>query len=157
MNLKDLTPEQVQRYFEARLPGQTFAPSGKNLMARCPFHEDRKASLSLNFPMGVWNCHAGCGAGGLRDFEKKISNCDNHTAVANIAEILGLRFSGLLAWWLWRGIYLAKLPGFPKKVRVALDWALDLFFSKNIVQLPTMRATSVSDTEASSSTQKETP
>ena len=35
-----------------------------------------------------------------------------------VAEILGMRFSGLLAWWLWRGIYLAKLPGFPKKVRV---------------------------------------
>jgi NADH dehydrogenase len=58
-----------------------------------------------------------------------------------------MRFSGLLAWWLWRGIYLAKLPGFPKKVRVAVDWVLDLFFSKNIVQLPTLPSTSVSSAE----------
>jgi NADH dehydrogenase len=61
-----------------------------------------------------------------------------------VAEILGMRFSGLIAWWLWRGIYLSKLPGFQKKVRVALDWILDLFFSKDIVQLPTLRASTVS-------------
>jgi hypothetical protein len=90
MRINDLTPEQVQKYFEARLPGQAFTPSGKDLMARCPFHEDSKASLSLNFCMGVWNCHAGCGAGGLCDFEKKLSGCDDQTAVANIAEIVGL-------------------------------------------------------------------
>src|SRR5262249_13915476 len=32
----------------------------------------------------------------------------HHTACA---EIKGLRFSGLFAWFLWRGIYVAKLPG----------------------------------------------
>ena len=31
---------------------------------------------------------------------------------------------------------MSKLPGLEKKVRVAIDWTLDLFFSKNIVQLP---------------------
>ena len=36
------------------------------------------------------------------------------------AEIMGRRFSGLLAWLLWRGIYLSKLPGLEKKVRVSL-------------------------------------
>jgi NADH dehydrogenase len=65
-----------------------------------------------------------------------------------VAEILGLRFSGLLAWWLWRGIYLAKLPGTQKKIRVALDWALDLVFSKDLVQLPTLRAPAMSEPEA---------
>ena len=49
------------------------------------------------------------------------------------AEIRGLRFSGLLAWFLWRGIYLAKLPGFEKKVRVLIDWLLDLVFPRDIV------------------------
>lgn len=67
-----------------------------------------------------------------------------------VAEILGMRFSGIIAWWLWRGIYLAKLPGFPKKVRVALDWTLDLFFSKNIVQLPMLTSPSISVTEKTS-------
>ncbi len=67
-----------------------------------------------------------------------------------VAEILGMRFSGIIAWWLWRGIYLSKLPGFPKKVRVALDWTLDLFFSKNIVQLPTLTSPTMSATEKTS-------
>ena len=49
------------------------------------------------------------------------------------AEIRGLRFSGLFAWFLWRGIYLAKLPGFEKKVRVLIDWLLDLVFPRDIV------------------------
>ena len=49
------------------------------------------------------------------------------------AEIRGLRFSGLLAWLMWRSIYLSKLPGMEKKVRVALDWAIDLFFPRDIV------------------------
>ncbi|MBI3988893.1 MAG: FAD-dependent oxidoreductase [candidate division NC10 bacterium] len=52
-----------------------------------------------------------------------------------IAEILGLKFSGFFAWWLWRTIYLFKLPGFERKVRVALDWTLDLFFPRDIVHL----------------------
>ena len=58
---------------------------------------------------------------------------------AGVAQILGMKFSGIIAWWLWRGIYLSKLPGFQKKVRVAIDWALDLVFSKDIVQIPTLR------------------
>lgn len=49
------------------------------------------------------------------------------------AEIRGFRFSGLLAWFLWRGIYLGKLPGFEKKLRVLIDWLLDLAFPRDIV------------------------
>jgi len=52
-----------------------------------------------------------------------------------VAEVCGLRFSGFLAWWLWRTVYLFKLPGFERKVRVALDWTLDLFFPRDIVLL----------------------
>jgi len=61
-----------------------------------------------------------------------------------VAQILGMKFSGIIAWWLWRCIYLSKLPGFQKKVRVAIDWMLDLIFSKDIVQLPTLRAPTMS-------------
>src|SRR5206468_2466591 len=66
-----------------------------------------------------------------------------------VAEILGVRFSGIIAWWLWRGIYLSKLPGLQKKVRVAIDWTLDLIFSKDIVQLPTLRSPTISAAEES--------
>jgi NADH dehydrogenase len=56
-----------------------------------------------------------------------------------VAQILGFRFSGFIAWCLWRAIYLSKLPRLERKVRVALDWALDLVFSKDIVQFQTFR------------------
>jgi hypothetical protein len=42
---------------------------------------------------------------------------------------------------MWRTIYLSKLPRLEKKVRVALGWSLDLFFSKDLVQLKTNDAT----------------
>ncbi len=56
-----------------------------------------------------------------------------------VAEIFGVQFSGFFAWWLWRTVYLAKLPRFEKKVRVMLDWTLDLFFSKDLVQFQSVR------------------
>jgi NADH dehydrogenase len=61
-----------------------------------------------------------------------------------VARILGKNFSGFIAWWMWRTIYLSKLPSFEKKVRVALDWTLDLIFSKDLVQFLTFRAPVVS-------------
>jgi NADH dehydrogenase len=48
-----------------------------------------------------------------------------------VASILGVNFSGFVAWWLWRTIYLCKLPRLEKKVRIALDWTLDLCFAKD--------------------------
>ncbi len=52
-----------------------------------------------------------------------------------VAEIKGLKFSGFFAWALWRCIYLGKLPGWDRKIRVAIDWFLDIFLPKDIVQL----------------------
>ncbi len=65
-----------------------------------------------------------------------------------VAQIFGLNFSGFIAWWLWRTIYLMKLPRFEKKLRVALDWTLDLVFHKDPVQFLTLRSPSVSTDEA---------
>jgi len=45
-----------------------------------------------------------------------------------------VKFSGLAAWLLWRGIYLTKLPSAERKIRVLLDWTLELFFPRDIVQ-----------------------
>jgi NADH dehydrogenase len=66
-----------------------------------------------------------------------------------VANIMGVNFSGFVAWWLWRTIYLSKLPGIEKKLRVALDWSLDLLFSKDLVQFLTVRAPSVSEIDVS--------
>jgi len=57
-----------------------------------------------------------------------------------VARIFGVNFSGFVAWWLWRTIYLSKLPRIEKKIRVAIDWTLDLFFAKDFVQFLTVRA-----------------
>ncbi|MBX3330628.1 MAG: NAD(P)/FAD-dependent oxidoreductase [Nitrospira sp.] len=56
-----------------------------------------------------------------------------------VANILGVNFSGFIAWWLWRTIYLLKLPRFEKKILVALDWTLDVLFSKDLVHFRTTR------------------
>jgi NADH dehydrogenase len=62
----------------------------------------------------------------------------HHTACAELAVPLAgnkkVRFSGLLAWLMWRGIYLSKLPGLERKVRVLIDWVIELFFPRDIVQ-----------------------
>jgi NADH dehydrogenase len=50
------------------------------------------------------------------------------------ARAKSIRFSGLLAWAMWRGIYLAKLPGLERKIRVLMDWTVELFFPRDIVQ-----------------------
>jgi NADH dehydrogenase len=57
-----------------------------------------------------------------------------------VAKVFGISFSGFLAWWLWRTVYLAKLPRLEKKIRVMLDWTLDLFFAKDLVQFEIVRS-----------------
>ncbi len=52
-----------------------------------------------------------------------------------VAEILGLKFSGLIAWFMWRSIYLSKIPGWDRKFRVAIDWFFDMFLPRDIVRL----------------------
>jgi NADH:ubiquinone reductase (H+-translocating) len=80
-----------------------------------------------------------------------LSTIGRRTAVA---EIFGVRFSGIVAWWMWRAYYLSALPGLQKKVRVALDWTLDLMFSKDLVQLPTVRSPALSKAEESAPSQR---
>jgi NADH dehydrogenase len=45
-----------------------------------------------------------------------------------------VRFSGLLAWAAWRAIYLSKLPGIERKIRVLFDWTIELYFPRDTVQ-----------------------
>jgi NADH dehydrogenase len=63
-----------------------------------------------------------------------------------VARIFGINFSGFIAWWLWRTVYLLKLPRLEKKLRVALDWTLDLFFTKDFVQYLHERSPAIDDT-----------
>jgi NADH:ubiquinone reductase (H+-translocating) len=56
-----------------------------------------------------------------------------------VAMVFGMKFSGFIAWWLWRSIYLLKLPRLAKKLRVIIAWTLDLFFGRDITQIITVR------------------
>lgn len=59
---------------------------------------------------------------------------------SGVAIILGFRFKGFLAWWLWRTYYLIRLPRLQKKLRVVIDWTIDLFFERDITQLKPFRS-----------------
>jgi len=61
------------------------------------------------------------------------------------AEVYGRHFSGILAWAMWRAIYLSKTPLLGKRVRIGLDWTLDALFGTEIVELPVARSRSVAD------------
>ncbi|NGX51202.1 MAG: Demethylphylloquinone reductase NdbB [Chlamydiae bacterium] len=57
----------------------------------------------------------------------------HHSAVA---ELFGrFKFSGILAWILWRMIYWMKLPGTGRKLKVALTWILDTMIPIEAVQI----------------------
>ena len=52
-----------------------------------------------------------------------------------VAEVMGVRLTGWIAWWLFRTVYLMKMPGLGRKLRVAADWTLDLFSGREYVEL----------------------
>jgi NADH:quinone reductase (non-electrogenic) len=62
-----------------------------------------------------------------------------------VAEILGLKISGFLAWFLWRTIYLLKLPGWGRRLKVAASWTLDLLLPPELIQLKTEATTALAE------------
>jgi NADH dehydrogenase len=52
-----------------------------------------------------------------------------------VAEIFGIRLKGLVAWMLWRGVYVTKFPGLDGQLRLIADWILDVFLPRDITQL----------------------
>ncbi len=49
-----------------------------------------------------------------------------------IGEVAKFSFSGHLAWWMWRTLYLSKLISWQKKLKVAGNWTLNLFSPRDI-------------------------
>ena len=56
-----------------------------------------------------------------------------------IAMFMGMNISGFMAWMIWRNVYLSKIATVDKKVRVMLDWMIDLFFDRDISRLKLMK------------------
>ena len=52
-----------------------------------------------------------------------------------IANILGRNIAGFWAWLIWRNVYLSKIPNWDKRLRVLIDWTLDLFFVRDVARL----------------------
>ena len=84
------TFEQARIYFEYRLPDERI-PARDAVSVRCPFHPDRTASLSIKLSEAVWMCHAGCGSGGILDFERRMfPGGDLNSWWSTITKICGL-------------------------------------------------------------------
>ncbi|MEP6469202.1 MAG: NAD(P)/FAD-dependent oxidoreductase [Chloroflexota bacterium] len=62
----------------------------------------------------------------------QLASIGHHTGVG---VVFGVRVRGLLAWFMWRGYYWSRTPGFNRKVRVAIDWMLTAIFGTDPVQL----------------------
>src|SRR5258708_29610695 len=71
----------------------------------------------------------------------KLASLGHRSAVA---EVFGFKISGFFAWLMWRSIYLMKLPGLDRKLRVSTDWFLDLLLPPDIVQLKLGQSASLS-------------
>jgi NADH dehydrogenase len=53
--------------------------------------------------------------------------------------VLGVRVSGFIGWFLWRGYYLLRVPSLDRKIRIAIDWALDFVLPRDVVQINVQR------------------
>lgn len=57
-----------------------------------------------------------------------------------VADSMGIRMSGILAWLMWRAFYLGMLPGMVTKIRVVIDWVMDLFAARNLGQISELKS-----------------
>jgi NADH dehydrogenase len=93
-------------------------------------HATRQAEVAAH------NLLAALRGGATRSFDfrglGKMGSLGHRSAVA---EVLGFQISGFPAWWLWRTIYLFKLPGWGRRLKVATSWTLDVLLPPELVQL----------------------
>lgn len=70
----------------------------------------------------------------------KLASLGHRSAVA---EVLGIKLRGFIAWVFWRAVYLSKFPGLDRKWRIFTDWCLDLFLPRDITEVRIFKADSV--------------
>jgi len=116
------------------------AKSGKPCPPTAQFALREAATLAKNIRASLQGKQA---RGFHFDSQGALCVVGHQTACAELtipfARDKAMRFSGLLAWLMWRGIYLGKLPGLERKIRVLVDWTVELFFPKDIVQTIDLR------------------
>ncbi|MBC7820553.1 MAG: FAD-dependent oxidoreductase [Planctomycetaceae bacterium] len=71
----------------------------------------------------------------------KLASLGHRSAVA---EVMGIKLHGFIAWVFWRAVYLSKFPGLDRKWRILTDWVLDIFLPRDITEVRIFHADSVS-------------
>jgi NADH dehydrogenase len=56
-----------------------------------------------------------------------------------VGEVLGIKVSGFIAWFMWRSYYLMRLPSWERRIRVALDWTLELLLGHDVTEISMRR------------------
>jgi NADH:quinone reductase (non-electrogenic) len=79
-----------------------------------------------------------------------------------VAELFGLKLSGFIAWLMWRGLYLLRIPTLARKTRLFLEWNWAMFFPPDIAHLGYRRtqrhaAQALSSTQASAAASNPVP
>jgi NADH dehydrogenase len=52
-----------------------------------------------------------------------------------VAQVYGIKLTGLPAWLMHRSYHMSRIPSFNRKVRVVVDWTLALFLKREVVAL----------------------
>jgi NADH dehydrogenase len=71
----------------------------------------------------------------------ELCSIGGHSAVA---DLFGTHLSGFLAWFVWRGVYLFKLPTWGRRTQVGFDWASLLLFPRDLAHIRIERTDRVS-------------
>lgn len=106
-------------------------PNGDDFAPPTAQHAVREAKVAAH------NLFAAISGGERKPFHfpglGKMGSLGHHSAVAEL--IGGMRLSGLPAWFMWRTVYWMKLPGWVRKLKLGLAWALDVVIPPDTVQL----------------------
>jgi len=54
---------------------------------------------------------------------------------AGVASLMGHNISGIFAWIIWRSYYLSHLPTFEQKIKIGIDWAINIFFGTDLTMI----------------------
>src|SRR5204863_7559099 len=97
-------------------PGPPTAQFGEREGCQCAQNIVRLIRGEETRPFRFKPLGAACGIGGRQ----------------GVAELFGFKFSGFVAWWLWRSGFLAKIPSLAQKIKVGLDWGWELVFPRDL-------------------------
>ena len=83
--------EKVKRQITVLELVESYVDLNSKGVGKCPFHDDKHPSFSVNIKENYWHCFAGCGGGSVIDFWMKLNNMEFKDAVSDLAERLGIK------------------------------------------------------------------